>query len=298
MPDVTGLDEADAFNQLLDADLTPGERTDAFDADIPEGSVISTDPAANSDVERGRTVDYVVSRGPEPTPTPEPTVEPTPEPTAEPTAEPTPATVLVPDVTGVDEADALNQFLDADLTPGARTDAFDASVATGAVISTDPVANSEVDRGSTVDYTVSLGVEPTPEPTPEPTAAPTPVPTPATVSVPDVRGFQEADAINTLLDADLTPGVRSDAFDNDIASGLVIGTTPAATTEVDRRSTVDYIVSRGAEPTPEPTPDPRPNRRRSPPQHRHLNRRPRPYPSRTCVASRKPMPSTPCSMLT
>ena len=72
VPDVTGLDEADAFNALLDADLTPGERTDAFDADIPEDRSSARDESANTDVERGGTVDYVVSRGPEATPTPEP----------------------------------------------------------------------------------------------------------------------------------------------------------------------------------------------------------------------------------
>ena len=111
----------------------------------------------------------------------------------------------------MDEADAFNQLLDADLTPGTRTDAFDADVPAGTVISTDPTATTEVDRGSTVDYVVSLGYRTNPR---ADTGAPrlpsrlrsqrrrpTPEPTPATVFVPDVRGFQEADAINTLLDA-------------------------------------------------------------------------------------------------
>ena len=268
VPDVTGIDEADAFNQLLDADLTPGERTEAFDPEVAAGSVISTDPSAGAAVAHGSTVDYVVSLGVEPTPTPTPTERPTPTPTAEPTPTATPATVLVPDLTGVAEADAINTLLDGDLTAGTRSEAHDPDVAAGSVISTDPVSGTEVDRGSAVDYVVSLGVEPTPTPeptqpptpeptlppTPEPTLPPTPEPTPATVSVPDVRGFAEADAVNTLLDSDLTAGTRSEAFDPQVGAGLVVSTNPASGTQIGRGSAVDYVISLGVEPTPTPEP--------------------------------------------
>ena len=161
----------------------------------------------------------------------------------------------------------MNALLDLGLQPGERTDKFNANVAEGLVIRTSPVAGTEVEPGSTVDYVVSRGpnATPSPEPTPEPTPAeptlpptpePTPQPTPATVSVPDVRGFAEADAVNTLLDQGLQPGARTEAYDPDIAAGLVSGTDPTANAEVDRGSTVDYIVSLGVEPTPTPEPTP------------------------------------------
>src|SRR4029079_11748113 len=106
------------------------------------GSVLSTDPEAGTEVTIGTSISYVVSVGPEPTPTPEPT----------------PAPAAIPDLRGVPEADAVNQLLDLGLAAGDRTESFDPEVATGAVISTDPSAGTEVTVGTPVAYTVSLGV--------------------------------------------------------------------------------------------------------------------------------------------
>ena len=65
MPDVVGVAESDAVNVLIDSDLRPGERTEAFDPDVAAGEVISTDPVAGEEVDRGSSVDYVVSIGSE-----------------------------------------------------------------------------------------------------------------------------------------------------------------------------------------------------------------------------------------
>ena len=95
VPDVQGVAEADAINLLLDSDLEPGVRSEAVDADVPAGSVISTDPVAGKrgrprQLGRLRGVQRLRSRTP-----------------ADPA--PTPDTVAVPDVTGLDEADAFNR---------------------------------------------------------------------------------------------------------------------------------------------------------------------------------------------
>ena len=230
MPDVAACRRG-CRQPLLDAGLEPGERTDAFDGDVAAGGSSAPTPPRCTEVAPGTAVDYVVSLGVEPTPTPEPT----------------PAPVAMPDVRGAAE-DAVNTLIDAGLEPGERTEPFDDDVPPGQVIGTDPAAGTEVEPGTSVDYFVSRGVEPTP----------TPEPTPATVVIPDVRGFAEADAVNTLIDADLQPGERSEAFDADIAADLVIGTDPAAGSEVSRGSAVDFVVSRGPEPTLEPTPEPTP----------------------------------------
>ncbi len=84
VPNVVALTEADARNALSSAGLSIGTRSDAYDPNVPEGNVVSTNPKAGDIVERGKSVDYVVSMGPEPTPTP------TPSPTPEPTPSPTP----------------------------------------------------------------------------------------------------------------------------------------------------------------------------------------------------------------
>lgn len=96
VPNIVGLTEADARNALTSAGLTPGDRSDAYDDSVPEGSVISCNPYQGVALPKGSKVDYVVSKGPEPTPTPAPTPTPTPTPTPAPTPAPTPTPTPAP----------------------------------------------------------------------------------------------------------------------------------------------------------------------------------------------------------
>ncbi len=100
VPDLRGMSEDEARQVLLDDKLKPGTASEEFDQAAPEGQVIGQSPAANVEVAVGTPVDYVLSKGPEPTPTPtpepSPTPTPTPEPTPTPTLEPTPEPTPVP----------------------------------------------------------------------------------------------------------------------------------------------------------------------------------------------------------
>ena len=98
VPEIRNLTELDAADVLNENELVRGVRTEAFDPVVPEGSVISQNPAPGVRVDKGSAVDYVVSLGPEPspTPTPSPTPEPTPSPTPEPTPTPTPEPTPTP----------------------------------------------------------------------------------------------------------------------------------------------------------------------------------------------------------
>jgi heat shock protein HslJ len=91
VPDVIDETEQDGLVTLGAAGLTAGAKSRAYSEDFDSGRIISTDPRAGVIVARGTAVDYVVSRGPEPTPspTPKPTTKPTPKPTAKPTPKPT-----------------------------------------------------------------------------------------------------------------------------------------------------------------------------------------------------------------
>ena len=244
VPDVTGQTEDDGFNALLDAGLEPGTRTTRTSDSVRAGRIISTNPRAGVIVQRDSTVDYVVSRGPATSPAPTPT----PRPTA--------GVVTVPDVRGLSEADGLTEIGAAGLKAGTRTRKNSSKVAVGDIISTDPAAGVQVARGSSVDYIVSRG--PSATPTPAPTR--TPRPTAAIVSVPQVRGMNEADALTELSAAGLVPGQRTRRSSASVPSGDIISTNPAAGVQVARGSSVDYVVSRGpaATPTPAPTPTPTP----------------------------------------
>ncbi len=199
VPDIIDLPEADALQALSDAGLSAGTRSQASDATIVAGNVISSMPVAATEVARGSAVAYVVSTGP--------------------------ALVAVPDIIDLPEADALQALSDAGLSAGTRSQASDATIVAGNVISSMPVAATEVARGSAVAYVVSTG--------------------PALVAVPDIIDLPEADALQALSDAGLSAGTRSQASDATIVAGNVISSMPVAATEVARGSAVAYVVSTG-----------------------------------------------------
>jgi len=96
----------------------------------------------------------------------------------------------------------------------------------------------------------------TPVPTPSPAAKPTPKPTPATVTVPDVVGEAEADALVAFGAAGLTAGERTRKYDSTTAAGDVLSTNPKGGVVVQAGTAIDYLVSRGPAPTPSPSPKP------------------------------------------
>ena len=110
--------------------------------------------------------------------------------------------------------------------------------AEGTIVSQDPPAGTEVDKGSTVKVEVVSGKE--------------------LVQVPQLTGVPEADAIRAITDAKLVLGVRTESFDEGIVAGSLIGTAIPAGTEVPTGTAIDYEVSKGPEPTPSPTPSPTP----------------------------------------
>ena len=87
----------------------------------------------------------------------------------------------------------------------------------------DPAAGSEADEGSEVALTISLGLS---------------------VKVPPVRGLEVKEATKKLEDEDLLVETRQQSS-GDVPAGKVIGTDPAAGEEVDCRSAVTLLVSKG-----------------------------------------------------
>ena len=90
VPDLRNLTESKALQALVTAGLTPGASVEAFDPAVLAGNVIASSPTSGTQVAKGTTVDYVLSKGPEPTASPTPTLAPTPTPTPAPTATPAP----------------------------------------------------------------------------------------------------------------------------------------------------------------------------------------------------------------
>ncbi|MFL6124336.1 PASTA domain-containing protein [Actinophytocola sp.] len=122
VPDVRpGSDVADIEKQLKDADLRPDrdEGKDQFSSDVPKGKVITTDPAPGNELEIGKTVFIVVSKGRQPKP--------------------------VPDVRNKSKDEAFDQLRQDGFDPVEGQEQFDRDVDGGHVIGTDPTAGTKID---------------------------------------------------------------------------------------------------------------------------------------------------------
>ena len=148
--------------------------------------------------------------------------------------------MVVPDVKGMPEADAIVELDEADLKAGDRSKKSNESIESGSVIKTDPAAGSSVQPNTKVDLVVSTGPSPSPSPKP--------------VAVPAVRGLPEPDAIIAITDADLRVGERTRKSNEDIPAGSAIKTDPEKGTKVPPDSSVELFVSTGPASTASPSP--------------------------------------------
>jgi beta-lactam-binding protein with PASTA domain/tRNA A-37 threonylcarbamoyl transferase component Bud32 len=150
-----------------------------------------------------------------------------------------PETATVPDLSGLDPNTAAGELSAVGLQLGSVTEQNSDSVTAGLILNQSPSSGSEVTLGSTVDVVVSAGPD-----------------EPDTVTVPDVSGQSQSAAISNLQSVGLqVDGTGISQTDPSVPEGFVIGTNPAAGTEVSEGTTVTLIVSAGAPPTPAPPDD-------------------------------------------
>ena len=138
--------------------------------------------------------------------------------------------VTVPDLTNYVQADAEQQLKSLGVSV-LVTQAVDTSVASGAVIRTDPAAGTQVESGSTVVVYVS-----------RPQVA-------TTTKVPSLSGMSVDDARTLLVQNHLGLGSRTDQY-SDQPVGTVIGQNPAAGSTAKLNGRVNITVSAGPEPAP------------------------------------------------
>ncbi|HOW00398.1 MAG TPA: Stk1 family PASTA domain-containing Ser/Thr kinase [Rhodoglobus sp.] len=142
VPDVVGQTYADGSASLIDAGLVPEKVAQTSDT-VPEGAIISTDPAAGITVNPGLTVTVYVSLGETP--------------------------VTVPNVANMTEADAIAAIQAKGLKYGSTTQTYSPSVRQGVVIDSDPPGGSErvgsevIRVGHEVNLVVSNGLVQVPD---------------------------------------------------------------------------------------------------------------------------------------
>jgi beta-lactam-binding protein with PASTA domain len=89
VPSLSGQTLEQAQATLREFDLITGDIRREPHPNIPDGSVITSDPPPGTDEPPGTQIDLIVSTGPTPSPTPSPTPAPTPTPAPSATLEPT-----------------------------------------------------------------------------------------------------------------------------------------------------------------------------------------------------------------
>ena len=132
VPKVRGLDEDRAQDALAESNLEFGESVGVWSGEVPEGTVLGSDPAVGTTLRPGTPVDLRISKGPRP--------------------------IEVRDWTGED-ADRAEQALEDKGLEVERGEAeFSDTVPEGRIISQTPVSGTLV-RGQTVEIVVSRGPE-------------------------------------------------------------------------------------------------------------------------------------------
>lgn len=201
MVNVVGLYKTAAEEQMKKNGFTNYTFKEQTDATVEKGYVISQSVDDGTAITKDTAITIVISSGKEMT--------------------------SVPNVVNYEDSQATTLLEEAGLkvTHGY---AYDDNVEKDHVISSDPVAGTEVEEGSTVKIIISNGKEQ------------------KKVVVPYLEGMSEADAAAKLTKLNLV-GAPTYEYSDTVKEGQVISQDPVVNTEVDEQSTVSYVVSKGQE---------------------------------------------------
>ncbi len=201
MVNVVGLYKTAAEEQMKKNGFTNYTFQEQTDATVEKGYVISQSVDDGTAITKDTAITIVISSGKEMT--------------------------SVPNVVNYEDSQATTLLEEAGLkvTHGY---AYDDNVEKDHVISSDPVAGTEVEEGSTVKIIVSNGKEQ------------------KQVVVPKLEGMSETDAAAKLTELNLV-GAPTYEYSDTVKEGQVISQDPAVNTAVDEQSTVSYVVSKGPE---------------------------------------------------
>ncbi len=144
-------------------------------------------------------------------------------------------TATVPQLLGKSENRARQELTDAKLEAGSVTEDYSNDYEKGEVMSQSIRSGSTVEEGTKVNFVISLGKKDT------------------TVSMPDVLGYSEADAIARIRNAGLEPVVGQSIYSDTVPAGQVAETEHDPGRKLEAGTTVEIYISKGPRPTEAPT---------------------------------------------
>jgi serine/threonine-protein kinase len=148
-----------------------------------------------------------------------------------------PERITVPDVVGVTRETAESRITGLGLEVSVETEETD-EAEDGEVLRQSPAGGTQADRGDEVTIVVAQE--------------------PEQVSVPNVEGLSQRDAVAALRDAGLQPAVRERATDTDAEDGIVLEQSPGAGVDADTGDSVIIFVGSFEEPGGETPPSEEP----------------------------------------
>lgn len=201
VPDVAGKTIAEARTELQQAGFQIGTETEVYNSDVEAGKVVSTDPPAGNLAAKGSSINISVSKGTE--------------------------QVTVPDLKNKTVEEAQKELTALGLSASQGDDVYSDDVDSGKVATQDTKAGSTANKGDTVIFHVSKGVE--------------------QVNVPSVVGASLSSARSSLEGAGFTVSVSYDYSDT-VDKGNVISQSPDGGS-AKKGSQVSIVVSNGPENT-------------------------------------------------
>lgn len=199
-PTIPGIPEsydANEYRKLLEErTLVWQQGDDVYSNEVPQGGVVSTEPGIGQEVNTHSIVVVALSKGPAP--------------------------VNVPDVRSKTREEAVQILEDSGLKVSGIEEIFDADIARGHVVSTQPEINKEVPRGTQVKLVVSNAIE-----------------------IPDVTGLTEAEAKRKLAEVGISIRSVTDDSSGNGGTKVVSGTVPLPGRLLDpSNAQVDLTVTR------------------------------------------------------
>lgn len=135
--------------------------------------------------------------------------------------------VEVPDVVGMTTSEATQAIEKAGFSVGTTESVYTDEMEAGRVFKQSPKGKDKAKKGSKINLTVSQGKE--------------------QIDVPDVRGMSQAEASNAITQAGFAVGKISEQESDSVESGKVISTDPAGGSKANKGSTINIVISKGAE---------------------------------------------------
>lgn len=207
VPDVTDMNEVSAKDRLRKSGLKVGDVSRKKSDNVNNGRIIKTMPAAGDEIEKGKTVDLVVSKGA--------------------------GMIKVPNVTNSNYEIAATKLekLGFDVI---RENQYSMSVPQDLIISQSVTAGAEVKpEQTTITLVVSQGKPPRPKRKKK-----------TMIKLKDLKNYSLKSVQDYAKDNDLTLQINQE-YSNDIEKGMVISTEPGAGTQIERGSTLTINVSKG-----------------------------------------------------